>query len=643
MNDPQLAALVAAYPDDIGPTPPALAAAAAAGAGAGELRDAPEAIAAHATVRARARDLLDRLARAADELRAKHRAEDDAAAREMDEVSGKFAAAGESAKAREERRRACRRRADDAAAEMSSFAVSDDAIEDLRRRVDDAEKLFDERRNANAASRVAMELEQARPRPLPARATPFARRSLLEGSLFLFQFLSLASSVVSSLFPGAARRPSRRPSRYSTRRRPARRFADRPTRSPPPPPPASAVSQKKEAIEAAEKTLSRLRAEQDRAAAAGESALKTRLKREELFSKEESMRSLLASTRERFADVFDGDARVPAPENVKMELKRVVDARALAVETARETASAASNAASAAACALETAAANERRLAREAKDAEEKAEAEGDVLPAPATPATGNGERASASSRLDAYATAVKDNDAALSKAEEDLTVLKNLAKVFQSFSAAAGSTSCCPLCSAKFEDARKLETFRAMIESKVASIPEQTASGRAAVEASRERRAKLQALAPLVSAYERVTRTALPDARRALSDATAADAVAKRAASDASNAMETARESHASAVALAEDADTIARLSREARELRGVVESLERASGVASSQLQFVGGTRGAGAAVGGATQTQGGANPARVVRCVLCDRFSPVPPSVSTFDRSRGSLPFD
>ena len=237
----------------------------------------------------------------------------------------------------------------------------------------------------------------------------------------------------------------------------------------------------------------------------------------------------------------------------------------------------------------------------------------------------------------------MKDNDAALSKAEEDLTVLKNLAKVFQSFSAAAGSTSCCPLCSAKFEDARKLETFRAMIESKVASIPEQTASGRAAVEASRERRAKLQALAPLVSAYERVTRTALPDARRALSDATAADAVAKRAASDASNAMETARESHTSAVALAEDADTIARLSREARELRGVVESLERASGVASSQLQFVGGTRGAGAAVGGATQTQGGANPARVVRCVLCDRFSPVPPSVSTFDRSRGSLPFD
>ena len=93
------------------------------------------------------------------------------------------------------------------------------------------------------------------------------------------------------------------------------------------------------------------------------------------------MRSLLASTRERFADVFDGDARVPAPENVKMELKRVVDARALAVETARETASAASNAASAAACALETAAANERRLAREAKDAEEKAEAEGGRSP----------------------------------------------------------------------------------------------------------------------------------------------------------------------------------------------------------------------------------------------------------------------
>ena len=64
-------------------------------------------------------------------------------------------------------------------------------------------------------------------------------------------------------------------------------------------------------LEELDRKLQRLRSEQDRAAAAGEGALKLRLKREELFAKEERMAALLAAKRPAMRDVFGGDADVP--------------------------------------------------------------------------------------------------------------------------------------------------------------------------------------------------------------------------------------------------------------------------------------------------------------------------------------------
>ena len=63
-------------------------------------------------------------------------------------------------------------------------------------------------------------------------------------------------------------------------------------------------------------------------------------------------------------------------------------------------------------------------------------------------------------SRFDAYEQTVRDSDAAVTKAENDLTVLKNLAQVYQSFAAKGGSELCCPLCTRGFENAAKTEEF---------------------------------------------------------------------------------------------------------------------------------------------------------------------------------------
>ena len=110
------------------------------------------------------------------------------------------------------------------------------------------------------------------------------------------------------------------------------------------------LEKKAEALASLDRRLAKLRQEQDLAAVAGENATKVRLKREELFAKEEACKSLLESRAGRFADVFGGEP-APPPERVKERLRAVVDVRAAAAEAARRGASAAAVAADGAAAA----------------------------------------------------------------------------------------------------------------------------------------------------------------------------------------------------------------------------------------------------------------------------------------------------
>ena len=251
--------------------------------------------------------LLERHRGEADALRSKHRAEDDARAAEADAANRKIAAAEESVRLRAEQRDAQRRRADHIADELATHAVSDEAVEDVRARAAEAERLFEERRGAGVAAAATAELERVA-----------------------------------------------------------------------------------ETTDQLDRQLSKLRAEQDRAAAAGENATKVRLKREELFAKEEAYRALADSRAGRFADVFGDVSAVPAPENLKAKLKDIIDARAAALETARVAASAADAAADTAATEVTASRAAVDARVAEAADAVRAADVEGDLVPRRAARADGD-------------------------------------------------------------------------------------------------------------------------------------------------------------------------------------------------------------------------------------------------------------
>jgi hypothetical protein len=68
--------------------------------------------------------------------------------------------AEESVRLRSERRDAQRRRADEVTDELAAHAVSDAAVVDLKQRMVEAERAFEERRNAGASAAVAAELER---------------------------------------------------------------------------------------------------------------------------------------------------------------------------------------------------------------------------------------------------------------------------------------------------------------------------------------------------------------------------------------------------------------------------------------------------------------------------------------------------
>ena len=515
---------------------------------------APALLAADASdVRAKAEALLERLRGEADALRSKHRAEDDARAAEADAANRKIAAAEESARLRAEQRDARRRRADQIADELATHAVSDEAVEDVRARAAEAERLFEERRGAGVAAAATAELERVA-----------------------------------------------------------------------------------ETTDQLDRQLSKLRAEQDRAAAAGENATKVRLKREELFAKEEAYRALADSRAGRFAAVFGDVSAVPAPENLKAKLKDIIDARAAALETARVAASAADAAADTAATEVTASRAAVDARVAEAADAVRAADVEGDLVPRrAAAPADGVPEGSDDTlpavpdrHRFAEYAAAVSRTDEAVARLEADLTVTRNLSNVYESFARSAGETHQCPVCRRGLE---QVEAFRADMMGKISTLPEEARRVEAEAEALRGRRERLRALAPAAAAHAALVERTIPESLAAVVAAENRAATADAAASAARVAADVAKRDHATAAALAEDADAVGRLAGDAERLRREVADLERSFG-ASQFTQ----TQPPGASGLGATQAFA---PARAVSAIGAD-IEEVEARRSTAEREREAL---
>jgi DNA repair protein RAD50 len=359
---------------------------------------------------------------------------------------------------------------------------------------------------------------------------------------------------------------------------------------------AAEIEAKAEEVIALERKLAKLRSEAAAAAAAGENALKMRLKREELFGKEDQCKTLLESRAGRLASVFGGAAAVPAAAQLKPALRTVIDTRVRAMDASRVDAGNAASAARNAASGLAAATATAERLQGEVADAEARAAAEGDLLPEPpGTPALSQVPR----SRFAAYASAVTESDAAVTESEHDLAVLNNLSLVYTSFHDKAAIDQCCPLCTRGFESIARTDEFKALIASRINTIPAQKEEMTVAVASAKHRRSRLQSMGPLAAHHASLVSKAVPEAADAIAAAETRVAETKTASATADEAADRAKADHVSAAALAEDADTITRLANEAADIRTAVESLERSFG--ASQM-----TQGGGAG-GGALGTQG------------------------------------
>ena len=242
-------------------------------------------------------------------------------------------------------------------------------------------------------------------------------------------------------------------------------------------------------LDSLDRQLSKLRGEQDRAAVAGENATKVRLKREELFAKEEACKTLFDSRQGRFADVF-GDQPMPAPERVKDALRAVADRRAAAMETQRGEVSNATVAADSAAAARLAAHDALGRLRAEAAEAERKALEDADALALrndaeEEAPVVADGPFAG-------FDAAVADVDLRLSNADENVAIYNNLQKVYTSFADRAEDTHQCPVCHHGLD---AIDVFKEQMQTKCAALPGLLATTLAEAEVLRGKRARLQRL----------------------------------------------------------------------------------------------------------------------------------------------------
>ena len=298
------------------------------------------------------------------------------------------------------------------------------------------------------------------------------------------------------------------------------------------------LEKKAEALASLDRRLAKLRQEQDLAAVAGENATKVRLKREELFAKEEACKSLLESRAGRFADVFGGEP-APPPERVKERLRAVVDVRAAAAEAARRDASAAAVAADGAAAATRAAQGALARANAEAAEAERRAEEDADALaggagqtpPSGASAAGGDGSAPAARGPFAGYDARVSDIEARLKTKEADLTVLGNLSQVYTSFAASANEHRACPVCQQSLAD---VAAFTETVRQTVASVPAQEATARSETAALRETRARLQRLAPVAARHAALVTKQIPEATTAVVAAEEAETRARAAAARA-------------------------------------------------------------------------------------------------------------
>ncbi len=325
-----------------------------------------------------------------------------------------------------------------------------------------------------------------------------------------------------------------------------------------------------------EQEISKLRSEQERAVQAGESEMKLRMKKEELFSKNSALENLLEGHSTRLREIFG--AAMPMNSELKDALIEKLDDLSEAMAQAQQSVNDLTSNVTVLKHELKSAktSLSEDKSKLEEIKCIEKLEDNARVL--------GTGGFVGYVEALDAVNREVGD-------VEANMTQLKSLQNLFTRFVAEAEKNQSCSLCRRGFESIEATDSFIHEMKTNMANAPAEIVKLEERVEKARERRKLLQDLAPNATRFKSLN-AKIPDTEKLVSDFEDQLAQAENEKKSSLDVLAKNQNSHAAAAALVEDVSNISRLAKEADVLQSIVDSLESSSlgidGVARSALDI-------------------------------------------------------
>ena len=330
------------------------------------------------------------------------------------------------------------------------------------------------------------------------------------------------------------------------------------------------ASQVKEEMERAEvnlreleREMTKLRVEQETAAQAGESEMKIRMKKEELFSKTNALESILENCSDALRGVFG--AAMPMNSELKDAIVEKLDELSEATTTAQdERNSISSNVAvlkhelAAAKATLE----NDRKELAAIK-AKESSEENSFIL--------GAGGFAGYNEAFEVVNREVAD-------VEANMTQLKSLQTLFTKFLEEAERNQSCSLCKRGFASVEATDAFIQEMKTNMANAPSQIVALEQRVEKTRERRVLLQELGEVASQFKSLSEK-VPETERTVSELEQKLKELREKQESIEKELASKQDVRSATAALVEDAGNISRMAKEVEALQASVNELESTS----------------------------------------------------------------
>ena len=309
-----------------------------------------------------------------------------------------------------------------------------------------------------------------------------------------------------------------------------------------------------------EREMNKLRAEQENAVQAGESEMKIRMKKEELFAKKNSLENIVEHRSEQLRDVFG--AAMPMNIEMKDALVEKLDELNELVAKAQEQLNASSS----------RVAVLEHEIAVAKTELESDRRSLNGVIALETIDANA---QVLGAGGFAGYANALEAVNREVGDVEAQLTQLTSLQNLFSKFVAEAEKNQSCSLCKRGFPSAESTDSFIQDMQQNMAKVPAQIAVIEERVEKTRERRKLLLDLSEAASQFKTLSEK-VPDSERLFAELEVSFATARETEKLCEKEIAEKRQSASVVGSIMEDAGNISRLAKEVQALQDAVEALQ-------------------------------------------------------------------